>query len=212
MEIKKFTFNSFQENTYVISSNKQCMIIDPGCNNPEERRELSNYITKNNLHPIELINTHCHLDHIFGNKYIAQEYRLKPKMHIKDLPLLKKSSEIANLYNVKFDEPPYEVDFIKENDCINVGNTSWKIIFTPGHSPGHIALLNEADKIIVVGDVLFHLGIGRTDLPGCNHNDLISSIKNKLFCLDDDIEVLCGHGNNTFIGFEKQNNPFFQSQ
>ena len=210
MEIKKFTFNSFQENTYVISSNKKCMIIDPGCSNKDEREILHAYITNNNLEPVELVNTHCHLDHIFGNNYIAKTYQLKPKMHIKDLPLLEKSLEIAELYNVDLEEPPMDVEFVKEGDFISVGETNWEVIFTPGHAPGHICLLNIKNKKIIVGDVLFYLSIGRTDLPGCNHNDLINSIKNKLFCLDDDIEVICGHGHSTFIGFEKQNNPFLK--
>jgi hydroxyacylglutathione hydrolase len=210
MEIKKFTFNSFQENTYVISSNKKCMIIDPGCSNKDEREILHAYITNNNLEPVELVNTHCHLDHIFGNNYITKTYQLKPKMHIKDLPLLEKSLEIAELYNVDLEEPPMDVEFVKEGDFISVGETNWEVIFTPGHAPGHICLLNIKNKKIIVGDVLFYLSIGRTDLPGCNHNDLINSIKNKLFCLDDDIEVICGHGHSTFIGFEKQNNPFLK--
>jgi len=210
MEIKKFTFNSFQENTYVISSNKKCMIIDPGCSNKDEREILHAYITNNNLEPVELVNTHCHLDHIFGNNYITKTYQLKPKMHIKDLPLLEKSLEIAELYNVDLEEPPMDVEFVKEGDFISVGETNWEVIFTPGHAPGHICLLNIKNKKIIVGDVLFYLSIGRTDLPGCNHNDLINSIKDKLFCLDDDIEVICGHGHSTFIGFEKQNNPFLK--
>lgn len=210
MEIKKFTFNSFQENTYVISSNKKCMIVDPGCSNTEERKILQAYITNNNLEPVELVNTHCHLDHIFGNNYISKTYQLKPKMHIKDLPLLEKSLEIAELYNVDLEEPPMDVEFVKEGDFISVGETNWEVIFTPGHAPGHICLLNIKNKKIIVGDVLFYLGIGRTDLPGCNHNDLINSIKDKLFCLDNDIEVICGHGHSTSIGFEKQNNPFLK--
>jgi glyoxylase-like metal-dependent hydrolase (beta-lactamase superfamily II) len=208
MKIKKFTFNSFQENTYIISSNKECMIIDPGCSNESEKKTLSDYIEHHKLHPIELINTHCHLDHIFGNHFIATKYNLKPKMHKKDLPLLEKSEDIAKLYNVNLEAPPLNVSLIEENDTIIVGSTHWKILFTPGHAPGHICLLNKHDNVIIVGDVLFFMSIGRTDLPGCNHNDLIDSIHNKLFSLDDKTQVLCGHGQNTSIGFEKINNPF----
>ena len=210
MKIQKFTFNSFQENTYIISSNKECMIIDPGCHNEQEKEIIHNYITENKLNPVELINTHCHLDHIFGNQFISKKYALKPKMHIKDLPLLEKSLEIATLYNVSLDPPPLNVDFIKEKDVINVGETSWEVLFTPGHAPGHICLLNKNHQKIIVGDVLFFMSIGRTDLPGSNHDDLIHSIKTKLMILNDNIEVYCGHGQNTNIGFEKTNNPFLK--
>ena len=208
MHIQKFTFNSFQENTYVISSKKECLIIDPGCHSEEEENMLAQYIQENQLKPVGLINTHCHLDHIFGNHFIAKTYDLVPKMHEKDLPLLNNALEIAKLYNVKLTPPPLNIDTINENDIINVGKTSWKVIFTPGHAPGHICLLNEMHHSIIAGDVLFFMSIGRTDLPLSNHNDLIQSIQKKLFVLDDDVKVFCGHGQNTTIGFEKENNPF----
>ena len=121
MIIKKFTFNSFQENTYIISSQDKCMIIDPGCSTSSEKKILENYISVNNLKPIILINTHCHLDHIFGNKFVSEKYELTPKMHIKDFPLLERSVEIAKLYNVQLDPPPLKVDFIKENELIKLG-------------------------------------------------------------------------------------------
>ena len=210
MIIKKFTFNSFQENTYVVSDNQKCMIIDPGCSTQEEEEILCQYINTNKLPPIELINTHCHLDHIFGNSFIAKKYNLKPKMHKKDLPLLTNAINIAQQYNVNLSPPPLEVEFIKENDTIQVGQSFWEIIFTPGHAPGHICLFNKSHKKIIAGDVLFFMSIGRTDLPLCSHDDLIQSIKNKLFNLDDEVEVYCGHGQNTSIGFEKQNNPFLK--
>jgi glyoxylase-like metal-dependent hydrolase (beta-lactamase superfamily II) len=184
------------------------MIIDPGCNNQAEENLIQKYISDNKLIPKELINTHCHLDHIFGNHFIANTYNLVPKMHEKDLPLLMKATDIANLYNVNLTPPPLDVKKINENEIIHLGDTSWKVIFTPGHAPGHICLLNDADKILLAGDVLFLMSIGRTDLPLSNHKDLIDSIKNKLFILDEDIEIFCGHGDNTTIGFEKQNNPF----
>ena len=136
MIIKKFTFNSFQENTYIISSQDKCMIIDPGCSNSSEKKILENYISNNQLEPIILVNTHCHLDHIFGNKFVSEKYGLTPKMHVKDLLLLEKSVEIAKLYNVHLDPPPLKVDFINENESIQLGETRWDIIFAPGHAPG----------------------------------------------------------------------------
>ena len=210
MKIKKFTFNSFRENTYIIDSNNQCMIIDPGCQNEMEEQIITNYIKSENLVPVQLINTHCHIDHIFGNKFVSKKYNLKAKIHESDFPLLENSTIIANHYGLHLDPPDLDVDYINEGDIIKIGETKWEIIFTPGHAPGHICLLNKKDKKIISGDVLFKMGIGRTDLPMCNHNDLINSIKNKLFMLDDKIEVFCGHGENTTIGFEKANNPFFK--
>ena len=129
-------------------------------------------------------------------------------MHKKALPLLERSVDIAKLYNVNLEPPPLNVSLIEEKDTIIIGSTKWEILFTPGHAPGHICLLNKQDNVIIVGDVLFFMSIGRTDLPGCNHNDLIDSIQNKLFSLDDKTEVFCGHGQNTSIGFERINNPF----
>lgn len=210
MKIKKFTFNDFQENTYVINSRNHCMIIDPGCHNKQEEEVLTNYIESENLIPKELINTHCHLDHIFGNSFLSKKYNLKAKMHKSDFPLLEKSTVIADHYGVHLNPPNLDVDFIEEGEKIKLGETEWEIIFTPGHAPGHICLLNKQHKKIISGDVLFRMSIGRTDLPMCSHSDLISSIKTKLFILDDDIEVFCGHGENTTIGFEKKNNPFLQ--
>ncbi len=210
MIIKKFTFNSFQENTYIISDNNKCMIIDPGCNTKAEENILAEYILSNNLSPVELINTHCHLDHIFGNNFIANKYNLTPKMHKKDLPLLTNAVNIAKQYHVHLSPPPLNVKFIDENDSIQLGETLWQVIFTPGHAPGHICLFNKAYNKIIAGDVLFYMSIGRTDLPLCNHEDLINSIKQKLFNLDDTVEVYCGHGQNTSIGFEKEHNPFLK--
>ena len=208
MEIKKLTFNSFQENSYIISSNNECMIIDPGCCDDHEREILSNYINENNLIPKYLINTHCHLDHIFGNRFVSEKYNLKAYMHKKDFPLLENAEKIAEYYQVNLDTPSKNVNFIDESNKIILGETEWKIIFTPGHAPGHICLLNEKYKVLISGDVLFYMSIGRTDLPLCNHEDLIKSIKEKLFRLNDEIKVLPGHGQETSIGFEKKNNPF----
>ena len=208
MEIKKLTFNSFQENSYIISSNNECMIIDPGCCDDHEREILSNYIKENNLIPKYLINTHCHLDHIFGNRFVSEKYNLKAYMHKKDFPLLENAEKIAEYYQVNLDTPSKNVNFIDESNKIILGETEWKIIFTPGHAPGHICLLNEKYKVLISGDVLFYMSIGRTDLPLCNHEDLIKSIKEKLFQLNDEIKVLPGHGQETSIGFEKKNNPF----
>ena len=131
-------------------------------------------------------------------------------MHINDFPLLENAEKIAEHYQVELDAPNKDVKFIAEKDKIILGKTEWEVIFTPGHAPGHICLLNEKDKVLISGDVLFYMSIGRTDLPLCSYEDLISSIKEKLFKLNDDIKVFPGHGQETTIGFEKENNPFIR--
>ena len=140
MKIKKFTFNTFQENTYVIESMNKCIIVDPGCSNKEEEETLSNYIKGENLEPIELINTHCHIDHIFGNNFVSKKYNLKPKIHELDLPLLENAGLIAKSYGISLEQPDTDVTFIKEGEIIKLGNTAWEIIFTPGRSRSYLSI------------------------------------------------------------------------
>lgn len=209
--VKSFTFNPFQENTYIVyDESLECIIIDPGCYDSRENALLEEFISSNKLNPKALINTHCHLDHIFGNSFVSERYELIPTMHEFELPMLEYAPLAAERYGVKLGEVPTQKQFVKEGDQISFGNSSFEILFTPGHSPGHICLLNKVEKILLSADVLFHLSIGRTDLPMGDHDTLINSIKTKLFCLDDDIIVYPGHGPNTSIGFEKANNPFLK--
>ncbi len=106
-------------------------------------------------------------------------------------------------------DPVSPIDtFFRENEFIEFGNSKLKIIHVPGHSPGHVVFYSEKDKVLIAGDVLFYGSIGRTDLPGGDYNTLISAIKTKLFALPDDTKVYCGHGPETTLGFEKENNPF----
>ena len=209
--IQSFTFNPFQENTYLAyDETKECIIVDPGCYDESENLILHNFIKKNHLNPVALVNTHCHLDHIFGNKFVAETYKLSPIMHKLDKPILEYAPLAAKTYGVHLETPPKASHYIEEGDFITFGNSKFDIIFTPGHSPGHICLVNEEENIILSADVLFHLSIGRTDLPMGSHETLLKSIKEKLLILDNNIVVYPGHGPNTTIGFEKTNNPFLK--
>lgn len=209
--IQSFTFNLFQENTYIAyDETKECIIVDPGCYDESENLILHNFIKKNHLKPVALVNTHCHLDHIFGNKFVAETYKLSPIMHRLDKPMLEYAPLAATTYGVRLETPPEVSHYIEEGDFITFGNSKFEIIFTPGHSPGHICLVNEEENIILSADVLFNLSIGRTDLPMGNHQTLLKSIKEKLLILDNNIVVYPGHGPKTKIGFEKTNNPFLK--
>ena len=210
MKIKTFTFNPFSENTFIVyDDTKECIIIDPGCYKDNERKELEKYISDNNLKPIMLINTHCHIDHVFGNQFVSMRWSLGLQINKLDLDILKNNVELAQLYGFEnYEISPMPKKFLNENDEINFGNSKLTIILTPGHSPGHISLYSSKEKIIISGDILFNNGIGRTDLPGGNYDTLIKSIKEKLLVLEDETIVFCGHGPSTTIGKEKLKNPF----
>ncbi len=210
--VASFTFNPFQENTYVLhDETKECVIIDPGCLTDVEKLELSTFIEKEGLKPVRLINTHCHVDHVFGNHFISKKYNLELEIHEGELPVLKAVPQISMMYGIPFNDPLSKPGrFIEEGELIEFGNTKLQSIFTPGHSPASLSFYNEAAGYLIAGDVLFYGSIGRTDLPGGDFNTLISSIKDKLFPLGDEVVVYPGHGPKTTIGFEKQNNPFLR--
>jgi len=210
MKIEKFTFNAFSENTFIVSDNtKECIIIDPGCYNQHEKNELAKYVTDNNLKPVMLINTHCHIDHIFGNKFAAEKWGLELQINKLELEILENSTDVAKLYGFEnYEKSPNAKIFLNEHDEIKFGESKLDILFTPGHSPGHIAFHSAKDKVLISGDVLFNNSIGRTDLPGGNYDTLIKSIKEKILLLEDETIVFCGHGPSTTIGSEKLNNPF----
>ena len=210
MNIKIFTFNQFFENTFIISdSTNECIIIDPGCYDQNEKQILQDYILSNNLVPTRLINTHCHIDHILGNNFVSKTWDLELEIHQKDIDLLKNSKDIADLYGfVNYEKSPITNKFLVEGDIIEFGKSNLEVLFTPGHAPGHISLYSKNENFIISGDVLFNNSIGRTDLPGGNYNTLIDTIKSKFLCLDDSTVVYCGHGPSTTVGKERINNPF----
>lgn len=209
LEVKKFTFNPFAENTFVLfDETKECIIIDPGCYEKSEEQELTEFIESNSLVVKKLINTHCHIDHVLGNTFIKNKFNVQLHIHAIEEPLLRAVSSYASNYGFFQYQPATADVFISENEFVTFGNQNLKILFVPGHSPGHVAFYDEASKILIGGDVLFENSIGRSDLPGGNFNTLISSIQEKFFTLPDDVTVYCGHGDETSIGFEKRTNPF----
>ncbi len=210
MTIKTFTFSPFQENTYVLhDETNQAIIIDAGCLNDGEKKILKMYLEENELILIHLLNTHLHLDHQFGNKFIYQTYGIKPEACEEDEFLLQNVSIQARLFGLAFNETAQEIgSYITDNQEIRFGNTFLKALHVPGHSPGSMAFYSEKDGILFAGDVLFRGSIGRTDLEKGDYATLIRSIQNRLLPLPDSTVVYCGHGPATTIGDERVNNPY----
>ncbi len=208
-EVKQFTFNPFMENTYVVyDESKECVIIDPGCYTQEERDQLVAYIDDNALKVVKLLNTHCHIDHVFGNAFVKRHWGVDLWIHPKDEETLRAVKVYAPMYGIPNYEEALHDHFLEEGDKVNFGNTSMEVLFVPGHAPGHIAFVLHDEKVCINGDVLFEGSIGRTDLPGGDFNTLIQSIHTKIFPLGDDYKVYTGHGNPTTVGREKMTNPF----
>jgi glyoxylase-like metal-dependent hydrolase (beta-lactamase superfamily II) len=209
IHIKTFTFNPLQENTYIVYDDEgACMIVDPGCYDPSEQRELVDYITKNNLSVQLLLNTHGHIDHVLGNYFVKETYKVPFEIFHLDLPTLQSVGAYAPNYGFNSYTPATPDRLLQLGDKIVVGTMEFQILFVPGHAPGHIAFVNTEEKICLSGDVLFRSSIGRADLPGGNYDTLIKSIREQLFALPDDTVVFPGHGPTTTIKFEKKNNPY----
>ena len=209
LQIQSFTFSPIQENTYLLFNEfKQCAIIDPGCYFDAEKETLKEFIETNGLKPAMLLNTHCHLDHVFGNKFIAEAYNLLLQLHEKEKSVLSFAPTSGLMYNMPFDNYAGAFVELKEGDSILLNKDELLVIEAPGHSPGSICFYCSKQNFIIGGDVLFKRSIGRTDLPGGNHQILLNNIRQKLFTLPDNTIVYSGHGPVTTIGEEKKENPF----
>ena len=210
INIKKFTFNEFSENTYVIwdEKSKEGLIVDPGCSNQQEEIILTNFISQKNLSIKYLINTHCHLDHIMGCKFVKEKFNPVYLIPEKDLPFLEHIDQQFAYLGVKIERPPMPDKFITEELVINIGDAIPKFLFTPGHTPGEYCVYFEKEKFCITGDVLFQENVGRTDLWGGDYDTLLNSIRQKLFTFPDDTVIYPGHGESSEIGYEKRNNPF----
>ena len=212
LKLKSFVFSPIQENTYLLYNEfNDCMIIDPGCYFSEEKDELKDFITQSNFKPQMLLNTHCHLDHVFGNKFVAETWGLTLNLHEKEKKLLDYAPTSGLMYNMPFDNYAGDYIYLKEGDIITLGEDELAVIEAPGHSPGHICFYCAKQNFIISGDVLFNRSIGRTDLPGGNHQTLLKNIREKLFVLPDETVVYSGHGPETTIGEEKKYNPFLNT-
>lgn len=207
--VKIFALNPIQENTYILYNEKgNAFIIDPGCYFNAERDLLKKFLEENKLTPVKLLNTHCHLDHVFGNKWVAETFGLELHIH----PLEEKMLEFAPIsgknWNLPFENYVGKLHFLNEGDKIMLDDDELEILLLPGHSQGSIGFYCKNQNFVIAGDVLFYESIGRTDLPGGNHETLLSSIREKLFMLPNETIVYNGHGQPTTIEHEKEHNPY----
>lgn len=211
MELAVFTFNDFQENTYVLyDDSNECMVIDPGMNNEIEQIQFQEFLIARGLTPTLLFNTHCHIDHVFGNQYIADKFNLPLVAHKGEQIVLDFVPKMADMYGLHYLGSPDIEKFVDDGDYVSFGNQQLKVLLTPGHSPASVSLYHKESETLIAGDVLFQNSIGRTDLPGGDHETLLNSVRNKFFTLPDSTRVYPGHGPSTTIGHEKKMNPFFQ--
>lgn len=213
LKIQKFTFNPFAENTYIAwcDKKKDAAVVDPGCFDKKEEGELIAFIKKNSLDVKYLLNTHCHIDHVLGNKFIKQTFNPGYYAPEKDIILLEHFQKQCEAVGIEAEKPPIPEKFITEDLHLRIGDTEIKFLFTPGHTPGEYCFYFEIEKKCITGDVLFNGSIGRTDLWGGNYETLMGSIKTKLLPLGDDVVIYPGHGEDSNIGIERAGNPFLQS-
>ncbi len=210
MKIYKLVFSPIQVNTYVLTDESgDSAIIDCGCYDQNEFNELNDLIRDKNLNPVLLLNTHCHLDHIFGNRFMLEKYNLRSFCHKDDDNNRKSSLNHAKMFGLAMEPPPEPAGYLNDGQKVSFGQNELIAIHVPGHAPGSLAFYSEKDKVVFTGDALFAGSIGRTDLPGGNYETLINSIKNKLFSLPAETTVYPGHGDSTSIADEIETNPYF---
>jgi hydroxyacylglutathione hydrolase len=211
LNVNFFTFNAFEENTYIISNDKQqCWIVDPGMYGPEETEQMMTFITNKQLQPQGIINTHTHLDHIFGAQALMDKYHIPFSVHELELPVLQMAAGSATLFGFDLKTPPVPTHFIKAGESMKLGDDTIEVLLTPGHSPGSVSFYYPKGGWVISGDALFAGSIGRTDLPGGSMDTLISSIRTQLLTLPGETTVLSGHGPATKVSEEKKHNPYLQ--
>ncbi|TDW99438.1 MBL fold metallo-hydrolase [Dinghuibacter silviterrae] len=208
--VRVFTFSPLQENTYVLISGREGIVIDPGCYGEEEQEALADFFTQNGVQPKILLQTHCHLDHVFGTRWLAGAYGLTPLMHPLEEKMLQLAPSSGLMWGLPFDNYQGPLAFLEGGAPVSLGDNHLSALFVPGHSPGHLCFYCQAQGFVIGGDALFRESIGRTDLPFGDHATLLQAIRSQLFTLPDSTVVYPGHGPATTIGYEKRHNPFLR--
>lgn len=210
MKIYKEVFSPIQVNTYIVEGDEGgCIVIDCGCYGQAEERRLEEFLTARALKPVLLLNTHCHLDHIFGNGFMLERFGLRTWFHEGDSHNHAAATQHARMFGLDMEEPPMPEGYLSDGEVVTAAGVSLEVIAVPGHSPGGIAFYSEKDGVIFTGDALFAGSIGRSDLPGGDHEQLMTNIRSRLFSLPPDTVVYPGHGPETTISDEMKSNPFF---
>ena len=210
MKIFKLVFSPIEVNTYILADDSDnCAIIDCGCYDKEESERLLDFIKSKSINPVLLLNTHCHLDHIFGNRLVLERFGLRPYSNELDEMNRKNAVQHAVLFGLTMYDPPEPAGFVSDNQIVTFGTEKLVALHVPGHTAGSLAFYSEKNNCVFTGDALFAGSIGRTDLPGGNYDTLIGSIKNKLFVLPPSTVVYPGHGDETTIEKEMKSNPYF---
>lgn len=212
LKVARFEFSLFCINTYVVWDPvaKECAVIDPGMINPEEQKAIRDFIGRESLNVEHLLNTHLHIDHSIGNRWVETTFGVTTEASGEDTFLGKHIAEQARMFGL-----PFKVDDIvsirklQEGDIVRVGGGELHVLHVPGHSPGSLVFYDREDGFLIAGDVLFQGSIGRTDLAGGDHGTLLAGIREKLFTLPPSTIVYPGHGPETTIGREITHNPFF---
>lgn len=212
MQVHKFTFNAFQENTYIISDTQgNCVVIDPGCYESFEHETLQNFITENKLTPLALLNTHAHIDHVLGIATFLTKFDIPFYLHKEDIPTLNAVASYSHLYGFTGYIPsPAPTHSLEHGHLLKFGEIELEVLFGPGHAPGHVAFYSKKNNFVINGDILFRGSFGRTDLPGGDFDTLRSTLFNIMFKLPEETLVYSGHGPETTIGYEKKHNAIHQ--
>jgi glyoxylase-like metal-dependent hydrolase (beta-lactamase superfamily II) len=209
LQFETFVFNLYQENTFVLwDDTGECVVMDPGCYSQAEKDELAGFIADKGLNVVYLLNTHGHIDHILGNRFVKETYKVPFLTHEKVVPALERAPAYGPMFGLSMAPSPLPDRFLNDGDKVHFGNTELEVLFVPGHSAGHIAFFHRESENLFSGDVLFSGSIGRTDLPGGSYPVLMASIVEKLLPLGPEVRVHCGHGSDTTLGREERTNPF----
>jgi hydroxyacylglutathione hydrolase len=209
LQLHSATFNPFSENTYIIhNAEGACWIVDPGMYDASEHAAFNAFIAQHGLKPQGIINTHAHLDHIFGVQALMDKYDIPFALHPLEGPVLAGAKGSAMLFGMRMDTIPQPTQVIKEGQPLMLGTDTIEVRLAPGHSPGSVVFYYAKGGWAVGGDVLFAGSIGRTDLPGGNHEQLLQSIRTQVFTLPDETVIWPGHGPETTVGVERRSNPF----
>jgi glyoxylase-like metal-dependent hydrolase (beta-lactamase superfamily II) len=211
IQIQRFTFNDFMVNTYLLwDETLDAVLIDAACYDQEEQKELREFIERKGLRLVENLNTHCHVDHVLGNEFVAAQFGVNPRYHQDSEFFFQTVREIGSSFGFRLGNIPKPAGYLEDGQTVTWGHSSLTVLFTPGHANGHVCFYQPEQGFVITGDVLFKDTIGRTDLPSGNFDLLMQSIKNKLFTLPEDTIVWPGHGPDTTIGYESRNNPFIR--